>query len=80
MKLESDEEEIAMATKGLGFSAMFGFHGGWLPWRFSRFEVRLNSKKLKTDRQFHILREANCRDVVSSMAIVVCFNEASTGR
>ena len=25
MKLEPDEEEIAMATEGLGFSALLGF-------------------------------------------------------
>ena len=33
--------------------------------------MRLNSTKWKMDRQFHILRGASCRDVVSSMAVVV---------
>ena len=37
--------------------------------------MRLNSKKWKMDRQFHILRGASCRDFVSSMAVVVRFNE-----
>ena len=81
MKLEPDEEEITVATEGLGFSAMFGFGKKMVCGVQIRFGVRLNSKKKwKTDRQFHILREASCRDVVFSMAVVVRFNEASTGR
>ena len=35
----------------------------------SRFGVRLNSKRWKTDRQFHILRGANCRDIASSLVV-----------
>jgi len=35
----------------------------------SRFGVRLNSKRWKTDRQFHILRGASCRDVASSLVV-----------
>ena len=34
-----------------------------------RFGVRLNSKRWKTDRQFHILRGASCRDVASSLVV-----------
>ena len=40
-----------------------------------RFGVRLSSKRWKMDQQFHILREASCRDVASSMVVVVHFNE-----
>ena len=38
----------------------------------SRFGVRLNSEKMKTDRQFHVLRGASCRDVASSLVVAVC--------
>ena len=31
--------------------------------------MRLNSKRWKTDRQFHILRGANCRDIASSLVV-----------
>ena len=41
----------------------------------SRFGVRLSNKKWKMDRHFHILRGAGCRDVASSMVVVVRFNE-----
>ena len=34
--------------------------------------MRLNSKKWKMDRQFHILRGASCRDIVSSLVVAVC--------
>ena len=37
----------------------------------SRFGVKLNSKRWETDRQFHILRGASCRDVTSSLVVVV---------
>ena len=37
----------------------------------SRCGVRLNSKRWKTDRQFHILRGASCRDVASSLVVAV---------
>ena len=33
--------------------------------------MRLNSKKWKTDRQFHILQGASCRDVASSLVVAV---------
>ena len=35
----------------------------------SRFGVRLNSKRWKTDRQFHVLQGASCRDVASSLVV-----------
>ena len=38
----------------------------------SQFGVRLNSEKMKTDRQFHVLRGASCRDVASSLVVAVC--------
>ena len=38
----------------------------------SRCGVNLNSKRWKTDRQFHILRGASCRDVASSLEVAVC--------
>ena len=60
MKLEPDEEEIAMATEGLGFFALFGFRKKIVCGERIRFGVRLNIKKWKMDRQFHILREASC--------------------
>ena len=37
----------------------------------SRFGVKLNSKRWETDRQFHILRGASCRDVASSLVVAV---------
>ena len=37
----------------------------------SRFGVKLNSKRWETDRQFHILRGASCRDVASSLVVIV---------
>ena len=37
--------------------------------------MRLSNKKWKMDRHFHILRGAGCRDVASSMVVVVRFNE-----
>ena len=45
MKLEPDEEEIVMATEGLGFSAMFGFGKKMVCGERIRFGMRLNSKK-----------------------------------
>ena len=38
----------------------------------SRCGVKLNSKRWKMDRQFHILRGASCRDVASSLVVTVC--------
>ena len=38
----------------------------------SRCGVKLNSKRWETDRQFHILRGASCRDVASSLVVAVC--------
>ena len=35
----------------------------------SRCGVKLNSKRWKTDRQFHILRGDSCRDVASSLVV-----------
>ena len=35
----------------------------------SRFGVTLNSERCKTDRQFHVLRGASCRDVASSLVV-----------
>ena len=37
----------------------------------SRFGVKLNSKGWEADQQFHILREASCRDVASSLVVAV---------
>ena len=37
--------------------------------------MRLNNKKWKMDRHFHILRGAGCRDVASFVVVVVRFNE-----
>ena len=54
-ELEPEEEEIAMAGRGVGFSALFGFGRKEFAVKKSRFGVRLNSKRWKTDRQFHIL-------------------------
>ena len=47
MKLEPDEEEITVATEGLGFSAMFGFGKKMVCGVQIRFGVRLNSKKME---------------------------------
>ena len=38
----------------------------------SRCGAKLNSKRWETDRQFHILRGASCRDVASSLVVAVC--------
>ena len=43
--MEPDEEEIAMATEGLEFSALFGFGKKIVCGERIRFGVRLNSKK-----------------------------------
>ena len=75
-ELESEEEEMAMAAGGLGFSALLGFgRKKEFAMKKSRFGVRLNSERWKTDRQFHVLRGASCRDVASSLVVAVCFNE-----
>ena len=72
-ELEPEEEEIAMAGRRMGFSALLGFgRKKEFAVEKSRFGVRLNSEKMKTDRQFHILRGASCRDVASSLVVVVC--------
>ena len=64
-ELEPEEEEIAMASRGVGFSALFGSgRKKEFAMKKSRFGVRLNSEKMKTDRQFHVLRGASCRDIV----------------
>ena len=58
---------------GLGFSALLALGGRRsFAVKKSRFGVRLNSEKLKTDRQFHITRGASCRDVASSLVVAVC--------
>ena len=80
MELEPEEKEIATATEGWGFLCYLALEGREVCGERSRFEMKLNSKKWKMDWQFHILRGASCRDVVSSMAVVVRFNKASTGR
>ena len=67
-ELESEEEEIAIAG-GLGFSALLGFGRKEFAVKKSRFGVRLNSKRWKTDRQFHVQRGASCRDVASSLVV-----------
>ena len=65
-----EEEEIAMAGRGVGFSVLFGFgRKKEFAVKKSRFGVGLNSKRWKTDRQFHILRGASCRDVASSLVV-----------
>ena len=70
-ELESEEEEMAMAGEGLGFCATgFGRKKEFAVEK-SRFGVRLNSKRWETDRQFHILRGASCRDVASSLVVTV---------
>ena len=56
-----------------GFSTLFGFgRKKEFAVKKSRFGVRLNSEKMKTDRQFHILRGASCRDVASSLVVALC--------
>ena len=71
-ELEPEEEEMAMAGEGLGFCATgFGRKKEFVVEK-SRFGVRLNSKRWETDRQFHVLRGASCRDVVSSLVVAVC--------
>ena len=75
-EFKPEEEEIAMADGGVGFSALLGFgRKKEFAVKKSRFGVRLNSEKMKTDRQFHVLRGASCRHVASSLVVVVCFNE-----
>ena len=75
-ELEPEEEEMAMAGEGLGFSALLALGGRRsFAVKKSRFGVRLNSEKMKTDRQFHVLRGASCRHVASSLVVAVCFNE-----
>ena len=75
-ELEPEEEEIAMAGRRMGFSALLGFgRKKEFAVEKSRFGVRLNSEKMKTDRQFHVLRGASCRDVASFLMVAVCFNE-----
>ena len=71
-ELEPEEEEIDMATGagGLGFSALLGFRRKKeFAVKKSRFGVTLNSERCKTDRQFHVLRGASCRDVASSLVV-----------
>ena len=54
----------------MGFSALLGFgRKKEFAVKKSRFGVRLNSEKMKTDRQFHILRGAICRDIASSLVV-----------
>ena len=57
------------------FSVLLGLGGRRVCCEKSRFGVRLNSKRWKTDRQFRILRGASCRDVASFLVFAVCFNE-----
>src|SRR6185437_14754843 len=72
-ELEPEEEEIAMASRGVGFSALFGSgRKKEFAVKKSQFGVRLNSEGWKTDRQFHVLRGASSRDVASSLVVVVC--------
>ena len=75
MELEPEEEEIAMATGGLGALRCLAEGGRRVCGERSRFRVRLNRKKWKMNRHFHILRGAGCRDVASSVVVVVRFNE-----
>ena len=47
-ELESEEEEIAMAGRGVGFSALLGFgRKKEFAVKKSRFGVRLNSEKME---------------------------------
>ena len=71
-ELEPEEEEMAMAGEGLGFCATGFGRKKEFAVKKSRFGVRLNSKRWKTDRQFHILRGASCRNVASSLVVAVC--------
>ena len=80
MKLEPEEEEIAMATEGWGFLRYLALGGRCVCGERSRFGMRLNSKKMEDGSAVSHSTRSNCRDVVSSMAVVVRFNEASTGR
>ena len=68
-ELEPEEEEMAMAGEGLGFCATGFGRKKEFAVKKSRFGVRLNSKRWETDRQFHVLRGASCRDVVSSLVV-----------
>ena len=75
MELEPEEEEIAMGIGGLGALRCLAEGGRRVCGERSRFRVRLNRKKWKMNRHFHILRGAGCRDVASSVVVVVRFNE-----
>ena len=71
-ELEPEEEEIAIVG-GLGFFELLALGGRRsFAVKKSRFGVRLNSEIWKTDRQFHILQGASCRDVASSLVVAVC--------
>ena len=46
-ELEPEEEEIAMAGRGVGFSALLGFGRKEFAVKKSRFGVRLNSERME---------------------------------
>ena len=52
-------------------SALLALGGRSFAVKKSRCGVKLNSKRWKTDRQFHILRGASCRDVASSLVVTM---------
>ena len=49
MEVEPEEEEIAMTTEGLGFSALFGFGKKIVCGERVQFRVRLNKEKTEDE-------------------------------
>ena len=74
-ELELDEEEMAMAGEGLGFSALLALGRRRACGERSRFERRLNSENWRWIGGFTFYEEASCRDVASSLTVAVRFNE-----
>ena len=71
-ELESEEEEIAIAgAGGLGFLRYWLWEEEGVCCGEEPIRVRLNSERWETDRQFHVLRGASCRDVASSLVVTV---------
>ena len=70
-ELESEEEEMAMAVEGLGFLCYWLWEEEGVCCGEEPIRVRLNSERWESDRQFHVLRGASCRDVVSSLVVTV---------
>ena len=72
-ELEPEEEEIAIAgAGGLGFLRYWLWEEEGVCCGEEPIRVRLNSERWESDRQFHVLRGASCRDVASSLVVTVC--------